>query len=133
MRPTYTLLTLVRALIVPTIGCSSETPAPGGPALPAESTMVAELSDFAEPVPADGTLSFLETTTGEPSIALWVGTGAAGFGMDLSDERAGDLVAGRLVESTGVNDGILPTAEARMMRSSDCAAVVQPGSDLSPR
>lgn len=77
--------------------------------------MVAEFTDFTEPAASDGSLRFAET----PEGTLWVtfdvhgaaGAGAStfGFGDDLSRARVADLVAGRLVETTGVNTGVFQT------------------------
>jgi hypothetical protein len=113
MRSSYPTATLAFSLVILGTACSFATPPPPDSVLPAETTMIAELTDLAAPVSSDGTLSFTETSEGSVSIALWLGAGVVGFGSDLSLERTADLVAGRLVESTGLGDGVLPPVQFR--------------------
>lgn len=101
-------------LLLSFTACAASGPSTS-PSLPApEATMIAEFTDIPEPIPADGTLSFIQTGTGEDSIEVeaggWPGGSGfgAGVGAHLSRARAADLVAGRLVETTGIGDGVLP-------------------------
>jgi len=90
------------------VGCSSNTPSPAGLSLPREHFMTAEFTDFTEPAASDGSLSFFETPDGTLGVTFQVqGSGGGprfGFGDDLSRARAADLVAGRLVETTGLEN-----------------------------
>lgn len=102
---------LCAQLLLGVAACAASDPSPAGSSLPPEAPMTAELSDFPGPFPAYGALAFIMTSTGEESIeAGFHGDhgGFVGVGGHLSRARAADLVAGRLVETTGNGDGVFP-------------------------
>lgn len=86
--------------------CAASGPA-GAKALPAEATMSIELTDLEAPIPGDGNLMFAEVDGVAPEIEFQIISGGdvLAFDMNLSRERAGDLVAGRLVEDKGLVAG----------------------------
>lgn len=104
--PTYLekLVGVCLALSLP--ACAASGPE-GNKALPAAATMSIELTDLEAPIPGDGNLMFAQLDGVGPEIELQItsGGGNLGFGMNLSRERAGDLVAGRLVEDKGLVAG----------------------------
>ena len=99
-------------LLLSFTACDARSPSTGA-SLPApEAPMIAESTDLSEPIPADGTLSFILGGDGSESIEIGAGGRAAGgtvgVGGHVSRARAADLVAGRLVETTGIGDGLFP-------------------------
>jgi len=100
--------------------CASSDPTPLGSSLPPEATMSMELTDLQAPIPADGNLTFIQGyDSGPEGIAFKVLNGGEfGFSTGFSRERAGDLVAGRLVENTGLVSGAVVEATDARARDS---------------